>query len=628
MSDMAPGKRKNWNTEDMKKAITAVRSNTCGYLKAAKLHNVPKSTLIRLVLKEDSEIEEVVNTKLGRKPVFPEHFEKMLVDYVLTMESKLFGLSRMDVKYLAYQLAEKNNIMHPFSKENQLAGKDWLRGFLKRNPNLAFRSPTGTSLARARGFTKDNVNTFFDILEKEMDNFIYSANNVFNVDETGISVVPSKLPQVLSRKGKRQIGSLTSAERGSTITTIVCMSASGIFVPPLFIFPRKKRSDLLLKGAPPGSIYECHPSGWVQTYIFTIWFKHFITHVKPSAASPILLVLDGHSSHTRNIEILDLARENHVSMVSIPPHSSHKIQPLDKTFMGPLKRYLSEEIRVWMRSNCRALTHFDMTDLYGKAYMRVQSGEIAINGFRTTGIFPLNRHIFRDDEFLAADEEEPHSPPRNCESACEAPEEILNNESTVESETASRVITPMEISPVPIKKTKRSNRGRPAGKSTLLTSSPYKKSLQISLEKAAESKPLRETKKRQDSHSNKPSTSKKNIKKFNFAKEKFAESSTSKSVMKTMNSAREKCPGKRKKTNSSSSSDLDDSYSVRDESDEFLEFANAAEKEDAKCLYCSTFYSEDRPGEIWVQCVSCNNWSHEECAGCEQDLFICDMCTQ
>ncbi|XP_036318410.1 uncharacterized protein LOC118733209 [Rhagoletis pomonella] len=343
-----------------------------------------------------------------------------------------------------------------------------------------------------------------------MGNFNYSANNVFNVDETGISVVPSKLPQVLSRKGKRQIGSLTSGERGSTITTIVCMSAGGIFVPPLFIIPRKKRSDLL-KGAPPESIYECHQSGWVQTYIFTIWFRHFIKHVKPSAASPVLLVLDGDSSHTSNIELVDLARENHVSIVSIPPHSSHKIQPLDKTFMGPLKSYLSEEIRVWMRSNGRALTPFDMAELYGKAYLRVHSGKIAINGFRTTDIFPLNRYIFRDDEFLAADDVASHSPPREYESTYEVPEEILNNEIIVEC-------------PHPINDICNGNLNRSV---------------------------LSESNRRQNIDSNEPSTSKGIIKKLNFAKEKCtapkkhqdnsSQPNTSKALMKKINSERKMC---------------------------------------------------------------------------------------
>ena len=32
-----------------------------------------------------------------------------------------------------------------------------------------------------------------------------------------------------------------------------------------------------MDGAPAGSIAACHPSGWIQTEIFTEWFGHFFT---------------------------------------------------------------------------------------------------------------------------------------------------------------------------------------------------------------------------------------------------------------------------------------------------------------------------------------------------------------
>lgn len=37
-------------------------------------------------------------------------------------------------------------------------------------------------------------------------------------EETGISVVPSKMPETLVLKGKREIGTVTSAERGKKAT--------------------------------------------------------------------------------------------------------------------------------------------------------------------------------------------------------------------------------------------------------------------------------------------------------------------------------------------------------------------------------------------------------------------------
>lgn len=89
----------------------------------------------------------------------------------------------------------------------------------------------------------------------------------------------------------------------------------------------------LMNGTPPGSVYDCHPSGWIQSDIFTKWLLLFISHVKPTEEDPVLLVFDGHFTHTRNIDVINIARDNHVVIVCLPPHSSHKMQPLDVSFM-------------------------------------------------------------------------------------------------------------------------------------------------------------------------------------------------------------------------------------------------------------------------------------------------------
>ncbi|KAF5279503.1 hypothetical protein FQA39_LY05613 [Lamprigera yunnana] len=40
---------------------------------------------------------------------------------------------------------------------------------------------------------------------------------------------------------------------------------------------------------------------------------------------------------------------------------------------------------------------------------------------------------------------------------------------------------------------------------------------------------------------------------------------------------------------------------------------------DTTCLFCDGRFSEDRREELWVRCLMCNMWAHEQCSGAEKD---------
>ena len=80
----------------------------------------------------------------------------------------LFGLTTADFRKVAFDLAEKLKVDHPFNKESKKAGKDWLLAFLKRHPELSVRHPEPTSMGRAIRFNKPNVDKFFNILKNEL----------------------------------------------------------------------------------------------------------------------------------------------------------------------------------------------------------------------------------------------------------------------------------------------------------------------------------------------------------------------------------------------------------------------------------------------------------------------------
>lgn len=107
----------------MKSAINAVRQKVEDIKRAVKMYSGPGSTLKRLVKDPQVSLELLVHKPLGRKPVLPAEQEKKLVEYILFMESKYYGLTRMDVRKMADQLAVKNGILNTF--QNEAAGRAW-----------------------------------------------------------------------------------------------------------------------------------------------------------------------------------------------------------------------------------------------------------------------------------------------------------------------------------------------------------------------------------------------------------------------------------------------------------------------------------------------------------------------
>jgi hypothetical protein len=191
---------------------------------------------------------------------------------------------------VAFDYAQVKNISNRFNQEAQIAGKDWCRSFIRRH-KLALRKPEPTSLNRVMGFNKTAVSAFFSNLKQLIDQYKFKGNRIFNIDESGISTVHDP-PRVISSKGKKQFVKLTSAERG-TLTTVICgMSAQGQFVPPMIIFARKRRNDLLMQGAPENSIQYNTGNGWADQEGFLTFLRHFIKYTHPSPDDPVLLWMD------------------------------------------------------------------------------------------------------------------------------------------------------------------------------------------------------------------------------------------------------------------------------------------------------------------------------------------------
>ena len=175
--------------------------------------------------------------RLGMTCTLTPELEENLVARVLDMEARLYGLTKYYIRRVVYKFCEQNNVKHKFNTEKQLAGKKWMQGFMKRHKELANRIPEKTSLARAIGFNRSKVQLFFDTLTNQLfdenGNRKIPPEHIFNVDETGITVC-QKAQKIIGKRGKKNVGIMTSAEKGKNITVVCCVSAAGFMYRPFF----------------------------------------------------------------------------------------------------------------------------------------------------------------------------------------------------------------------------------------------------------------------------------------------------------------------------------------------------------------------------------------------------------
>ena len=109
-----------------------------------------------------------------------------------------------------------------------------------------------------------------------------------------------------------------------------------------------------------------------------------------------------HDTHI-SLNVMDTARSRGVILLTIPPHTSHRLQPLDRSVYGPLKTAYNRAIDVWLRSNPgKTVTIYEIPTLVNQTQMIAMTARNITAGFQATGIHPFNRDIFSETDFAPA----------------------------------------------------------------------------------------------------------------------------------------------------------------------------------------------------------------------------------
>ena len=348
------------------------------------MYNVPKSTLWDRVSG---------NVSFGAHSGPPRYLNDIEEEELVTflVGSAKIGFTRTKEQVLCIVRAA-------LAKKRQCEVEDvnvttgWWGSFVKRHPKLLLRCGSKLAYCRAIAANPDVINRYFDLLEETLksNNLLESPMLMFfNCDESGFSL-QHKSGKIIGVQGQRDISCITSSDKAQ-ITVLSACSASGYLLPPMIIFDRKKLKPNFTTGEIPGTAYGLSKNGWIDSELFQEWFtNHFLLHIPPQR--PILLLLDGHSSHYQP-QLIRTAAANQIILFCLPPHTTHLFQPLDRSCFSPLKKAYNNECHFYMSCNPgKAVNRFNFTEIFSRAWTKAMTPANIVAGFRSTGIYPLNRY--------------------------------------------------------------------------------------------------------------------------------------------------------------------------------------------------------------------------------------------
>ncbi|XP_069109132.1 uncharacterized protein [Argopecten irradians] len=91
------------------------------------------------------------------------------------------------------------------------------------------------------------------------------------------------------------------------------------------------------------------------------------------------------------VGLLKKAKDNNIIILTLPSHSSHVLQPLDKGVFGPLERQYNTVCTEYTSESGHVVTKCVWPKLFKCAWEKSLVRENILSGFRTTGIWPFCR---------------------------------------------------------------------------------------------------------------------------------------------------------------------------------------------------------------------------------------------
>jgi hypothetical protein len=171
---------------------------------------------------------------------------------------------------------------------------------------------------------------------------------------------------------------------------------SGSFLPPALIYKGESHDlqDTWIEDLGDEAAYfAASDNGWSCDDLGLQWLlKVFERHTRIKAGrGKRLLIFDGHSSHV-NLKFLDAADQLRIIVHIMPPHSTHRLQPLDVGLFSPLATAYSKALNNMMHKSLGMVyvTKRLFWSLFKESWELAFIEKNVLRSFEKPGIFPYN----------------------------------------------------------------------------------------------------------------------------------------------------------------------------------------------------------------------------------------------
>ena len=296
-------------------------------------------------------------------------------------------------------------IANSFLAEGGVVGKYWGERFMQRHE---LHSIISRQLDCQRAWNNNPViiRDWFKFFQRVRDKYsIKHSKFMHNFNKKGVMLGQAASAQVIvdGKTSRERSKNRTVIQPGTRelVSIIETIGANSSYLPPFIIWKGQQHQETQYQITEQDErlrryTYATSTKGWTDSslglhYIehYDIHTRHLVENTRGDIQSYRMLIMDNHSSHV-TWQFIEYALSHKIVLVALPPHSTHKLQPLDVGCFGPLQYHYGVEVDNFCRYGHAGVNKEYFMKLYPVARATAFTRKTICSAQKATGLLPYN----------------------------------------------------------------------------------------------------------------------------------------------------------------------------------------------------------------------------------------------